>query len=176
MATSNTITKCECCNNEDATYLCRGCSKYFCLDHLKDHKNKIDVDFNNIEHDFNLFRQKLDDQKQDPKNNLFIKQIDQWEEDSIGKIKEKANEYRQILIKYMDDLISELVEKLNDFTNQIRKIQKQNDFNEIHLNQLKDKLKLLENELIHPKNVSIERKSTFFSEQISVSIPPFKGN
>lgn len=90
------------------TFLCQVCSKEFCFDHLTQH----DL----IQNDLNQFKQNLLDLKS---NSTSIEQIDQWENDSILKIKEKANEYRQILINYANESMHLIEQQSNSFVNEI---------------------------------------------------------
>ncbi len=168
--------QCSKCSEENDTYICRGCSKTFCFNHLTDHREIINKQFNKIEDDCNSFRQTVIDQKDNQKNRLLVEQIDKWEDDSIKKIKQTAEECRQILIKYTNTFIIEIENKLNDLTEQFKQIRKKNKFNEIDLNHLKEKLAKLTVELDKPSNISIKQGSTSFINKISVIISSHKGN
>jgi hypothetical protein len=120
MATATNKIKCFNCDDKEDIYECKGCLKTFCFDHLKDHRKPIDEDFNQIEHHFNLFRQKLNKQKDEPKKRPFISEIDQWEKESIQKIKQTAEQCRQRLIKYTNQCLLHLEENFNDLINQIK--------------------------------------------------------
>jgi hypothetical protein len=50
---------------------------------------------------------------------------------------------------------------------------KKNDFNVIRLNQLKDKLEKLKQELNQPKNISITKQSNSFIDQIFIKFGKF---
>jgi division protein CdvB (Snf7/Vps24/ESCRT-III family) len=61
--------------------------------------------------------------------------------------------------------------KLRELTDQLRRIRKENEFNEIDLEQCEEKLKRMSEELDQPVNISIEQEVTTFINKIIVSIP-----
>jgi hypothetical protein len=176
MATSNIETHCSMCNEETSTYICRGCLKDFCFDHLTEHRETLKTQFHQIENDYNQFRQTFIDQKNDPNIRLLIQQINKWEEESKNKIKQTADQCRQILINYTNKIIIKIENKLDNTIKQQTTTGGKNEFNEIHLEELKQKLNKLKEELDKPTNVSIQQESTSFINQISVIIPFDEGN
>ena len=110
MATSSIHTKCSIpyCDEETNTYSCRGCSKEFCFDHLAEHRQFLKEQLHLIQDDFNQFRQNLIDMKNNSQKHPLIKQIDQWENESIRKIKQKANQCRQLLNDYTKQSINSI--------------------------------------------------------------------
>jgi hypothetical protein len=98
--TESIQTKCSMCNEETSTFLCRGCSKDFCPEHLTEHLQILKRQLHEIQNDYNEFRQIVIDQKSNPEQRLLIKEVNQWEEDSIKKIKQTAKECREKLIYY----------------------------------------------------------------------------
>jgi len=176
MAMANVKTHCSICNDEEDTYECKGCSQIFCYIHLSDHRENINKDFNQIEDDYNLFRQKLYDQKDDPEKYSLVKEIDQWKIDSINKIEQTAEECKQSLINYTNKYLIEIENKLNKLTNEIKEIRKKNKFNEIYLNETKENLNKLKEELDKSSNILIQQESSTFINKIFVIIPFNQGN
>ena len=169
MATSFIPTKCSICNEETNTYPCRGCSQEFCFDHLAQHRQSLKEQLSLIHDDFNQFRQNIIDVKNNSEEHPLIKQIDEWEYESIQRIRQKANECRQLLIEYPNQSTGDIERKLNEMNQQFDSNQKQNkDLNEIGLNILRKKLEELKKQLIQPKNVSIKRKRNSFIGEISI--------
>ncbi len=81
MATSPIQTKSSKSPKETSTLICTECSKGFCFDH-------------DIQNDFNQFKQTIIEQKNHPEKRLAIEKINQWEINSIEKIKQTAKECR----------------------------------------------------------------------------------
>ncbi|CAF3538219.1 unnamed protein product [Rotaria sp. Silwood1] len=169
MATGIGKEKCFICAKDKIVYLCEGCSEKFCLTDLTEHRQALHKEYDKIITDCDVFRQKLIEQKANPNQRLLIQQIVEWEKNSIKKIKQTSEECRQILLKDTDDNIIETEKKLDKFVLKSRQIRQEDDFNEIHLNQLKTLLEELEKELDQPSNFSIQEGSTPFINKISVS-------
>ncbi len=115
MATANVEIKCFSCKKPIRTFICQcqGCSKEFCSNCLTKHVQELSQEFDQIENDHDQFKQKINEKKiNNPNTILFIQQIDQWEKDSINKIKEKAEELRQNLINLENKFIINLENKL----------------------------------------------------------------
>ncbi len=86
MTTATGKSRCITCGKEKSAVRCEGCLQTFCFSHLNDHRQELSVQFDDIEVNRDLLRQILIEQTTNPNNHSLIKQIDQWEEDSIRKI------------------------------------------------------------------------------------------
>ena len=164
MAASYIQAKCSICNERTKILLCQECLKEFCADHLTQHQQSLNKQFDLIQNDLNQFRLNLTDLRNNPLKHPSIEQIDQWENESILKIKEKATEYRQILINYTNDSMNQTAKKLNDTDEQFRS-------NKIYLKQLKEKFEELNEEFNRSKNIFIDQKSNSFINEISIRFP-----
>jgi chromosome segregation ATPase len=173
MATATTKTQCFSCGKETRTFNCEGCSRNFCRNDLTKHLQELGEQFDRIENNHDELRQILNEQKIDPKKHSLIRQINHWEEDSMKKIKQTAEECRQKLMKYTSKGIMELENQLNNLAKQMKDIRQENEFNEIDLKQFKEKLNKLKDELDKPSNVSIKQESTGFINKIFI-ISPFE--
>ncbi len=76
-------------------------------------------------------------------------------------------------LNYINETINQIEIKLNNSNEQLIINTKKNDFNEIHLKKLKQKLEELKKELNQPKNVSIEQQSNSFIKQILIRFSKF---
>ncbi|CAF0937096.1 unnamed protein product [Adineta steineri] len=168
MPMANNKTQCFTCNKEKITYSCKGCSKEFCFMDLAEHHKRLNEELHHIIDDYNAFKERINEQKQNPQNHALINQIDQWEIDSIEIIQQKAKECREIVIKLSQTCINDIEKKFNDLTEQIQQLQKENDFNEINFNYLTNQLIEITEELNNPSNISIQRESQSFMKEISI--------
>ncbi|CAF1408441.1 unnamed protein product [Adineta steineri] len=168
MAMASNKTLCFKCKKEKITYPCEGCSKHFCLMDLTEHRQILNNELHHIANEYNEFKQTFDEQKQNPQNHSLIKQIDQWEINSIKKIQEKAQEYREIIIKLSQTCINDIEMKFKDLNEQIKQMQNENEFNEISLNYLRNQLMKIAKELNNPINISIKEDSQSFINEISI--------
>ncbi|CAF0999596.1 unnamed protein product [Rotaria sordida] len=172
MATGTSRTRCSRCDKERRGAKCDGCSQLYCYDCLPHHRQELSKELDEIETTRNLFRQTLTEQTQDPKKHSLIKQINQWEEDSIKKIKQTAHECRQLLLQHTIEHITQIEVNLAKLTDKLKKTRQENDFNEIDLNEFKSKLAQLAKELDKPPNASIKQENIAIINRISVVVSP----
>jgi len=160
--------RCIICGKDRSAVRCEGCLQIFCYNHLKDHRQELNKQLDEIEVNQNIFRQTLAQQTIDLKQNSLIKQIDEWKEDSIKMIQQTAEECKQLLLQYTTEHITNIEVNLNKLTEELRQIRQENDFNEIYLKQLNEKLSQLANELDQPPNISVHQDSASPINKISV--------
>ncbi|CAF1374226.1 unnamed protein product [Rotaria sp. Silwood1] len=174
MATGTGKAQCSKCNKVKSAVRCEGCLRMFCYEDLPRHHQELSKELDEIESNRNLFRQTLTEQTREPKNHSLIKQINQWEEDSIKKIKQTAHECRQILLQHMAEHITQIEVNLAQLTDKLKETRQENDFNEIILNQFKNTLTQLAKELDKPLNISIKQENTVLINPISVVVSSSK--
>lgn len=170
MASSTSKTECLICGKEKNTYSCKGCGKDFCFNHLNEHRQTLGQQFDEIEYHRNQFLQTLIEEKENSKQHSLIQQIDKWENNSINKIKQTAEEYRQVLIEHINKFMNEIENNLNKLTDQIKEIRQEDEYNELDLDQLKIKLIKLTEQLEKSLNVSIKEDSTSFINKLLIDI------
>jgi len=147
----------------------------FCSNHLKEHQQLLEIQLHQIQDDFNQFKQLITDLKNCPQKHPLITKIDQWENDSIQKIQQRAKQCRAILINdaCTNEILDKIQIKLNDPNQQIIPNEKKIDFNEISLNKFKEKLEKLKEELNQSENISIEQQSNSLINEISIKFSKF---
>jgi uncharacterized phage infection (PIP) family protein YhgE len=170
MATATGRTHCVTCGKERVTYPCEGCSQNFCLNHLADHRQALGKHLDEVEDRRNLFRETLTKLKTNRQEHPLIQQINKWERDSMKKIRQTAEEARELVVQHTTEHIDKVEDKLAKLTEQLKETRQENDFNEIHLKQLEERLTQLEGELTKPPNISIREDSSSFVSKISVVI------
>ncbi|CAF3755669.1 unnamed protein product [Adineta steineri] len=168
MAMANNKTQCFKCKKEKITYPCEGCSKRFCFMDLAEHKQLLNDELNHIINDYDQFKQRINEQKQNPQNHPLLKQINQWERNSIEIIQQKAQDCRNIISRYSQKFINDVEMKFNDLSEQIKQFHSENEFNEINLNYLTNQLRKIAEELNNPSNISIHQGSKSFISEISI--------
>ncbi len=164
------------CQKEKSIFTCDGCSNKFCKEDLAQHLQNLGKELDEIENDYDEFTQKLKDKKSDAENHSLIEEIDKWEDESINKIKQTAEECRQQIINSTKTSIVEMEKQFNDFAQKLKEVRKENDFNDTDVNRFKENLSKLQEELSKPSNISIEKESSRFIARIFVILPSEKGN
>jgi hypothetical protein len=171
MATTTTgKAKCITCGKDRSAVRCEGCLQIFCYNHLTDHRQELNRQLDDIEVNRDMFRETLTQQTIDLEKHSLIKHINEWEENSIKKIQQTAEESRKLLIQYTKEYINEIEVNLNKLTEELRQTRQENDFNEIDLIKFKDKLTQLTKELEQPPNISIQEDSSLPVNKISVVV------
>ena len=170
MARASNKTACVKCEKDRVAYECKGCSQNFCFNHLAEHRQELAKLFDDLENERNLFRYTLSEQTIHSMKHILFEQINQWESNAIDKIKQAANETRELFIKHMNEHIEKMEIKFKKLTEEIKQFRQYNDFNEINLDELKVKLKELEKQLNQPSNITIQEDSSSFINKISLLI------
>ncbi|CAF0950457.1 unnamed protein product [Adineta steineri] len=171
MAMTNNKTLCFICNEEKITFNCKGCSKEFCLTDLIEHREILTNELHYITYQYNEFKQTIHEQKQNLQNHSLIKQINQWEIASMDINQQKAREYKEIFIKSSQTYINDIEIKFKNLNEQIKQIQKENEFNEISLDYLRNQLIEITKELNNPSKISIKEDLQSFINKIPVVLP-----
>jgi len=167
MASENGKSPCSICGKEKRAVRCEGCFQLFCYDHLIHHRKELNKELDYIELARDLFREALNEQRNCPKKHSLIKQIDQWEEESIKIIQHSAKKCRQLVIQHTTKNIVQIDINLSKLSDQIRKNRLENDFNEIDIEQINQKLSQLQLQLEQPPDVLIQQDSTPLINKIS---------
>jgi chromosome condensin MukBEF ATPase and DNA-binding subunit MukB len=171
MAAANGKIRCVICNKRKSTLKCRGCSKDFCYTHWDTHRQKLKIKLAEIENNKETFKQSFNQYIQQPNNNnTLIQQINQWEQNSIKKIQQTAEEARQVAVKNTDEYIHQIEIKLNKLTEELRESREEEDFNEINLRQYQEELSRLTKELSKLSNISIREDSKSFINKIALTV------
>jgi hypothetical protein len=140
MATATKRTLCVKCGKEKAILKCEGCSQDFCYNHFGDHRQELNKQMDEIEVIRDTIRQTITEQTAEPQKHALIQQIDQWESDSINKIRQTAEEARQLLLKHTAEHIAAKEVQLNKLTYLLQQSRQHNDFVEIDLSEWKEGL------------------------------------
>ncbi|CAF1559353.1 unnamed protein product [Adineta ricciae] len=164
MAMANNKKQCFVCNKDKIIYPCRGCSKEFCFEDLTKHLRNLNEDFNTIVNDYDQFREQIN-QKQPVSSSM--KQIDQWEKKSIELIQQTAQRYRNILIEKERKGLDKLRRKFDEITEKMKKVQKENEFNEMDLNYFKDQLMEMKKHSESQMEMNSNENSQIFIEKLS---------
>ena len=161
---------CFTCNEEKITYSCDRCSRRFCLSHSQEHQKMVNEQLDEITNKHDQLKQTIIEHQQNPTNSSLIEQIDQWEKTSIETIKRTAQECRQVVPDQTRRVIDDIEKKLGQFTSQLKHVQEENEFNEIDLQRLINKLTEMTQELTEPFKIAIREDSHRLIHKIHVSL------
>ena len=169
MTASNETVICYTCGRETTTYPCPGCSKYFCGDDRIKHCEELKLKFYEIEYQRNQLVEILDDHKNNENKHPLFNRITQWERESIDKIQQTAEEQRNLLQHLIYEHTQKIETKLNTMTDEMQKIDKRKDSNELVLDKLETQLECLKQQLSQPNHIQVkEGSSSTYINKISV--------
>ncbi|CAF0757479.1 unnamed protein product [Adineta steineri] len=173
MATSKNKIQCFVCNKEKNTYSCKGCSNEFCFPHLKEHRQRIETQLEEIINDHDQFQQTIIQQKQNPDISPLIDQINQWETNSIHQIQLTAQQCREKVMKSTQKNNNDMEKKFIELSKKLKEIREENEFNEIDLNHFQLKLTQITEEFLQLSNISIRQDLHELIKKTSVKISLF---
>ncbi|CAF3769152.1 unnamed protein product [Adineta steineri] len=135
---------------------------------LTKHRQLLNEELHLIINDYDQFKQRFGEQKPSPHDLSLLDQINQWEINSIDKIKQRAKNCREIVTELLQTCINDTEMKFNDLNEQLKQFHSDNEFNEINLNYLRNELIKIREELHNPSNISIQQDSRPFINEISI--------
>lgn len=160
--------KCVVCDNETSTFNCGGCLQNFCRTDLGKHLETLSKQLEENEDKYNRLRQIHSELKNDLKECSSIRIINEWEEESIRNVRQTAEQCREKVYQHMNHNMMEMENRLSRVAVQMTQMREKNAFNEVDLNQCKEKLMNLAEELDQPPNICIEQENTTFINKIAV--------
>lgn len=153
MSSSNPL--CSTCEKEKGSVRCEGCAKLFCFKHLADHRQELDKEFEQIETNYNLLYESMNQRSEGPSQHVMIERINQWEQNSIMKIKLEAERARNLVVESTTGDLTTFKSKWQVLTDELRQNRASNNFVENDLNEWRQKLKNMKEELLNPEKIQI---------------------
>ncbi|CAF2557794.1 unnamed protein product [Rotaria sp. Silwood2] len=149
-SSTSSKTPCATCGNKGVgIFKCEGCADIFCRKHVNEHRNMLNhqLDVIVLEHD--AVQQMVADQSIEEKNHDYLlKQINKWEQDSIIKIQQAAEEIRQQVKKLISSHTGKVSKELYDLSERLRKARIDDDYVESDLCTWTTMLEKLKHDLI----------------------------
>jgi hypothetical protein len=161
MATSTSQkAPCAICGKVAGLFTCRGCQKDFCTRHVVEHRQELGREMDELTMVHDQFRQSLTEQTTKSYQISCMKQIDEWEQQSINKIHREAADARKQLQDTIDERTTKLTEVLAKIARELQKAREDDDFFETDLTEWTEKLNKLKKDLAQPPNIDIGQNDT----------------
>lgn len=148
----STRKACVRCQTSAATVTCEGCQDTFCSRHLAEHRRDIILDMNKLNNKCEDFRKTL--VKENDPAPIFAA-IDNWEKDSIRKIRLVAENTRIDVRNMTARTLNDFNKALDSITSNMETLRISNDATEIDLKTWDDELKSLQDVLQKPFPISL---------------------
>ncbi|CAF4219052.1 unnamed protein product [Rotaria socialis] len=170
-STSSNKSRCATCGKNIGTFTCRGCSQDFCLSHAQEHRQLLGKQMDEdviLMHD--QFQQCLNEQVKQPSLHPLMKEINEWEKQSIEKIQLAAQDARQKVLNIISKHTDNVIIALTSIKEQLSRARDDDDFFESDINEWKENLEKLKTDLNTPKAITIkfDNKMNSFIPKISV--------
>jgi hypothetical protein len=142
---------------QTAVTKCKGCSKSFCVTHYNSHRRLLGEEITEIIGEQHQFQDVLSQQVNNPELHPLIKQIDEWEKESIEKIQQRAKELRQQLRELITTYTEQMYQKSQELSKQLIHYKIREDFFETDLHRWKQILNDLKANITSPSTIAINQ-------------------
>lgn len=143
MATAGKKLPCSKCQKASSMMICRGCGQGFCYRHITDHRQELSQQMDELVISHDQFKQNITEQEIEPTCHSLIKRVEQWEQESIDKIRQAANDARTLLVDIINTYRPEVGNALADLTKELQNARREDDYVETDLQQWREKLNQL---------------------------------
>jgi hypothetical protein len=157
---------CARCAKPKNTVKCAGCDKDFCLDDMIIHRQELSEQLGHTEDQFNQFAHDIEQESRNTHIRPLMEQIDQWEQQSINKIQQAAEEIRHQLSSRVSSYDAELKLQLKRLSDKLVECRHENDYVDTDIHYYDEQLKLLKVAYDTPLNLQLGYTSTSFIERI----------
>ncbi|CAF3592009.1 unnamed protein product [Rotaria sp. Silwood1] len=162
---------CTICGAMAGVFLCRGCNNNFCLIHTTEHRNFLQKSMNDIDHNCEILKDNIQGQKDEEYYRLMMGQIEQWEQQSIEKIRRVADDNRQQMSIITRNRTGGLKEKIEELQRQLAIARQDGGFYENDLQEWTRRLDELQNIITQQRSYKIDlvNDSNPFISKIAVN-------
>ena len=96
-SSTSTKTPCITCGNKSVgIFKCEGCLQTFCRNHVNEHRDMLSQQLDEVVLEYDTLQHTITEQSDSKKSQeLLLKQVDEWEKQSIGKVQQVALEVRK---------------------------------------------------------------------------------
>lgn len=161
------VNRCSKCSTNVGTCTCAGCKDYFCTKHFILHRKELQT---NLEHITDTHHRLLKNvHEQNNSNSLLstiLSQIDQWQNVTIQKIHQTADNLRQQVTQMLNDQREEINGRFKAVVDELRKRKEEDDFVEDDLVRLKEHIDHLQKELDNVQQHPMLQLHTELTDQI----------
>ncbi|CAF1581907.1 unnamed protein product [Rotaria magnacalcarata] len=148
---------CSICGKVPSLSFCVGCERVFCTDHVEQHRLDLSSLLDRIVLEHDQCKQKIIQYTEESKSHPLMKQIDEWEKQSIEKIQQVAVDARKQVLRTFGLFASDAITTMKNLTEELTRAQNNDNFFEKDLRQWMDTLTKVKKELDKPPTISIRK-------------------
>lgn len=147
--------------------ICIGCPDLiYCNTHYKQHRDNLNGQLQLLTDRCNEFHEEIGIQTKRPEVHPLLKTIDEWEKSAIAKIKQTAQETREILLRSLNNFIPQVKVQLEELRIQIHQSLDDCGFVDTEIQHWTKELTRLKSILKNPSNFTIKENFTEFISKI----------
>ena len=154
---------CATCGTTAGIFTCRGCAEHFCLLHTNEHRDKLELRMDELILHHNQFQERISESRGTQYQHRLFQLIDQWEQQSIEKIQQVANDTRQQLSIALRNRTDELRETSSSVMHVLIEARENGEFFEQDLQQWAEQLQQLQATQMENERIRIEQDSNPFA-------------
>ena len=148
---------------------CGGCSQDFCLADMNKHHKELNEQLSQTENRYNQLKNTFEEQHIKIPKQTLIKQIDDWEKESLDKVRYVANRVRRQLLSRIEDSTAGLNLELKRLTEQLNQCRKEDDFVDKDVQFFDEQFKRLKTLLDTLPDCKLAFRSTSFINEIHLN-------
>ncbi|CAF1935235.1 unnamed protein product [Rotaria magnacalcarata] len=153
------------------TMTCLGCSKLlYCGPHHKEHRDHLHVKLLKVADNCNQLLEEIKALINDPQKHPLMKNIDEWETQSIAKIRRVAQKNREELLPYVKNCIPQVEMKLASLITEVRQNPDDCGFMDTDIENWTKELERIKATLNSPPDFNIRLDSTEFLSKICLKV------
>lgn len=142
------LNYCSICRKNAGTSFCPGCQAYFCDKDFKNHRGILIRNLNEIKTNQNDLQGKIKKVKsQKQPSNLFLTRIDEWQQQTIEKVKQTAQQVRQQITKVMNTKRDEITKEFQILTQDLEHLKETESVLEPDLTRLRKQIDQLDRDV-----------------------------
>ncbi|CAF2867495.1 unnamed protein product [Rotaria sp. Silwood2] len=163
---------CSICGKVPSLSFCVGCQRVFCTDHVEQHRLELSTLLDKIILEHGQCKQTIIQYTEESNSHPLMKQINEWEKQSIEKIQQVAVDARKQVLNAFAYFASNAITTIKNLTEELTKAQNEDNFFESDLKQWMDTLIKIKKELDKPPTINIRKGGTDvpFISKIMVSV------
>jgi hypothetical protein len=169
MATGTTDKSyCVKCPKQKNISKCEGCARNFCPTHAIEHQQELSLQLGQTEDRYNQFHDTLQHQDAVLNQHPLMKQINEWEKESMDKIRRLALEVRLQASTHIKQSTADLTLQFKRVTEKISLCRKEDDFADKEVQFFDAELRRLKDILDTPSSQQLEYISSSFISRIQL--------
>ncbi|CAF0901508.1 unnamed protein product [Rotaria sordida] len=140
-------TPCSICQKAVGVFTCRGCGKDFCYRHVAEHRQELNKQMDELTTNHDELQQTITEQEVRPNCHPLIQKINKWEQESIDKIHQTADDARKQVITILGMHRTQVIHDLSCLTKKLNEVRNEDNYVETDLKEWTEKLDKLKIDL-----------------------------